>query len=78
MMPPKPPPILRNIFPQSAAAVHLSPTQAVAWLEMLVKHINASSKLPLRATITKRDPLKLTIEVSVAAPALEAAPEENP
>jgi hypothetical protein len=74
---PDPPPILRDIFPKTAATIRLTPPQAVAFVELLVKHLNGATKLPLQARITKRSPLKLTIQVDINPLALESADPDD-
>lgn len=72
------PPLLSKMFPKTSATMRsLTPSQTVAFVELLVKQLNSTTRLPLRANITKRGPYKLTIDVDITAPALEAPREET-
>lgn len=71
----QPPPVLRDLFPRTAGTVHLTPPQTVAFVEMLVRQMNASTKLPLQAKLVKHTDTHLSIDISVLLPALAASDE---
>lgn len=68
----QPPPVLRDLFPKTAATVRLTPPQAVAFIELLVSQLNGSAKLPVRAKLVKHSQFKMTVDIEITPPALEA------
>lgn len=72
------PPILRDLFPKTSATMRkLTPSQAIAFVELLLRQLNKDQRLPIHCTITKRGPFELSIDVKVTAPAIEAPAKEN-
>ncbi|OBG71339.1 hypothetical protein A5700_12265 [Mycobacterium sp. E1214] len=70
--------MLSQIFPKTSATMRkLTPSQAIGFIELLMRQLNKDERLPVHCTITKRSPFKLTIDIDVIAPALEAPAKEN-
>lgn len=72
------PPILRDLFPKTSATMRkLSPSQAIAFVELLMKQLSKDPRLPLRVTTTKHSPFKLTIDIDVLASAFDTTAKED-
>lgn len=67
---PKPPPILRDLFPNTAKSIRLTPAQSIAWVKKLAEVVNRRPELPMRVNVIEHSPYRITLDFSVNVPAL--------